>query len=140
MTVERSKRRSLLALTFIAKSTSKNLYNFSCLFCCCLAILVPGWNVTSSNPTATTATLHWTSLSENIYRGARYYTVVIKNMERIILAVETVSGNSTNIDMRGLKPSTSYHVEVYGVDNIGQPYKSLEAFISTKKGMPQLSF
>ena len=35
----------------------------------------------------------------------------------------------------GLIPSTMYRVEVYGVDEVGQPYKRLEIVISTKEGM-----
>ena len=44
-------------------------------------------------------------------------------------------GNTTAKDIMGLIPSTMYRVEVYGVDEAGQPYRSSEIVISTKEGM-----
>ena len=104
-------------------------------FSFCLAILVSGWNVTSSNLSATTFTLQWANLNAYIISEAEFYVIFIKNVQGIILLVEIVPGNTTAKDIMGLIPSTMYRVEVYGVDEVGQPYRISEIVISTKEGM-----
>jgi len=97
--------------------------------------LVTGWNVTSSNPSTTTFILHWANLNAYNISEAKFYVIFIKNVQGIILLAEIVPGNTTAKDIMGLIPSTMYRVEVYGVDEVGQPYKRLEIVISTKEGM-----
>lgn len=48
--------------------------------------------------------------------------------------METVPGSDTSADVKGLKPSTKYRLVVFGVDNTGQPYKSVETVVTTSKG------
>ena len=79
-------------------------------------------------------TIQWTELRANINRVATFYAILIKSTEKIILAVETVRGTARTVDIRGLKPSSKYRVSVYGVDDTGQPYKSLESLASTAEG------
>ena len=97
--------------------------------------MVSGWNVTSSNSSATTFTLQWANLNAYIISEAEFYVIFVKNVQGIILLVEIVPGNTTAKDIMGLIPSTMYRVEVYGVDEAGQPYRSSEIVISTKEGM-----
>ena len=79
-------------------------------------------------------TIQWTELRVNINRVATFYAILIKSTEEIITAVEIVRGTAKTVDIRGLKPSSKYRVSVYGVDDTGQPYKSLESLTSTTKG------
>ncbi len=51
-----------------------------------------------------------------------------------MFTIETFPGNTTNAVIKGLSPSTKYRVGVFGVDGIGQPYKSLESVTTTGKG------
>ena len=81
--------------------------------------------------------MHWLSLKAYIISEPRFYVIFIKNIQGILLFVETVPGNTTTVDIKELIPSTMYRVDVYGVDEAGQPYTSLEIVISTKEGMFQ---
>ena len=58
-------------------------------------------------------------------------------MQGTILTVGIVPGNATTTVIEMLSPSTRYRVRVFGVDGIGQPYKSLENVTTTEKGMGQ---
>ena len=55
-------------------------------------------------------------------------------MQGSIFTAETVSGNATSAVIKGLWPSTMYRVSVFGVDSIGQAYKSPESVITTTEG------
>ena len=99
------------------------------------AILVPGWNVTIVNPLSTSFTLQWSSLRRNINRFATFYIVLIKSSTGDLLAVEIVTGNSSTITVKGLRPSTQYRAGVYGIDDVGQAYKGVESLTSTTNGM-----
>jgi len=92
---------------------------------------VSGWNVTIFNLAFTSFNLNWTGLHTFVNQSAKFYLVEIKSIQGTILAVETVPGNVTSTVIEGLSPSTKYRVGVYGVNSIGQPYKSLENTITT---------
>ena len=70
-------------------------------------------------------------------RFPKYYIVEIKSFQGTILTVETVPGNATSTVIKGVGPSTKYRVVVFGVDSIGEPYKSLETTITTTAGRRQ---
>ncbi len=99
-----------------------------------LAIPVFGWNVTILQTDSTSFTLQWTSLDANVNHSAKFYIIEVKSNHGILLAMETVPGNSTFTDFKRLRPSTKYHVAVYGVDETGQPYKSLDSHVTTNEG------
>ena len=96
--------------------------------------MVSGWNVTTFNLAFSSFNLNWTELSTVVNQSAKFYIVEIKSIQGSILAVETVPGNLTSTVIEGLSPSTKYRVGVFGVDSIGQPYKSLETTITTFAG------
>jgi len=87
------------------------------------------------NADSTSFILQWTGLDANVNIGAGFYLIEVKSAERILLAVETVPGNTTSTDIKGLSPSSTYRVVVFGVDETGQPYKSVESVVTTKTGM-----
>ncbi|XP_078364332.1 uncharacterized protein LOC144648698 isoform X1 [Oculina patagonica] len=97
------------------------------------AIPVSGWNVTIYDLTSFSFTLQWTMLNSINNHYAAFYIVEVKSIQGTILAVETVPGNATTTVIKGLIPSTKYRVGVFGVDSIGQPYKSLESVTTTSK-------
>lgn len=96
-----------------------------------------GWNVTSWNAESTSLNIHWTKLRTKINREARFYLILTKNVEGVLLSIETVPGTTTTLDIKGLTPATKYRIHVYGIDDTGQSYKSLESLTSTRKGMLQ---
>lgn len=99
------------------------------------AILVAGWNLTILNADSTSFILQWSGLDVNVNRRAGFYLIEVKSAERVLLAVETVPGNTSSTDIKGLSPSSTYRVVIFGVDEIGQPYKSLESVVTMKAGM-----
>jgi len=99
-----------------------------------LAMVVSGWNVTIFDLAFTSFNLNWTELPAVVNQSAKFYLVEIKSIQGTILAVETVPGNVISTVIEGLSPSTKYRVSVFGVDSIGQPYKSLETTITTTAG------
>jgi len=99
------------------------------------AILVAGWNLTILNADSSSFILQWSGLDANVNRRAGFYLIEVKSAERVLLAVETVPGNTSSTDIKGLSPSSTYRVVIFGVDEIGQPYKSLESVVTVKAGM-----
>ena len=83
---------------------------------------------------ATSFTLQWTSLYTKTNRVASFYVILIKSTEGSVLAVEIVSGSTLSVTVNGLKPSARYRVGLYGIDGVGQSYKSQENLASTTKG------
>ena len=83
---------------------------------------------------ATSFILQWTSLYTKTNRVASFYVILIKSTEGSVLAVEIVSGSTLSLTVNGLKPSARYRVGLYGIDGIGQSYKSQENLASTTKG------
>ena len=99
------------------------------------AILVAGWNLTILNADSTSFNLQWTGLDASVNHRAEFYLIEVKSAEGILLAMKTVPGNTSSTDIKGLSPSSTYCLVVFGVDETGQPYKSLERVVTTKKGM-----
>lgn len=93
-----------------------------------------------SNQTSTSFAIQWTKLHTDDNRCANFYIMEVKSTQGIILALEIVPGNVTATVIKRLRPSTKYRVGVYGVDGIGQPYKSLESFASTNKSTKKECF
>ena len=99
-----------------------------------LAIPLLGWNVTIFNLTSTNFNLQWTKLYSVVNQYANFYLTEVKRFQGTVPTLETVPGNITSTIIKGLEPSSKYRVGVFGIDSIGQPYKSLESVITTKEG------
>jgi len=91
--------------------------------------------VTILNRESTSLTLHWTDLRSKINRDAEFYIILVKNTQGLLLYTETISGGTSTATIEELRPSTQYRVGVYGVDDDGQAYKSVENLTSTANGM-----
>ena len=102
-----------------------------------LAIPVLGWNVTIFTLTSTDFNLRWTKLFTVVNKYAKFYIVEVKSVQETVLTLETVPGNTTSTVIKGLKPSSKYRVGVFGIDSVGQPYKSLEINTTTLEGRGQ---
>ena len=107
-----------------------------------LAIPVYGWNVTILQANSSSFTLQWTRLdvNVNVNHSAKFYIIEIKSIQGILLTLETVPGNATSTEMKRLRPSTKYRAAVFGVDETGQPFKSMESIVTTSKGTDKLHF
>ena len=102
-----------------------------------LAIPLLGWNVSIFNLTSTNFHLQWTNLYSVVNQYANFYLIEVKSVQGTVLTLETVPGNLTSTIIKGLEPSSKYRVGVFGIDSVGQPYKSLESVITTKEGKRQ---
>ena len=102
---------------------------------CSLAISVLGWDVTIIRTDPTGIALEWTRLEENVNRSAQFYIIEVKSVQGMLLVMETVPGKAASTDVKRLRPSTKYRVVIFGVDETGQPYKSLESVVTTNNGM-----
>ena len=89
------------------------------------------------NLTSTSFNLRWTKLYSAVNQYANFYIIEVKNVQGTVLTIEAVSGNITNTVIKELKPSSKYNVGVFGIDSVGQPYKSLESVATTKEGKRQ---
>ena len=88
--------------------------------------------MTIVNLTSTSFNLEWTKLYSVVNQYAKFYIVERKSAQGRLLALKTVPAQSTLV--KSLRPSTKYRVSVFGIDSVGQPYKSFESVITTKEG------
>ena len=102
-----------------------------------LALPLLGWNVTVFNLTSTSFNLQWTALFTVVNKYAKFYIIEVKSVQGTVITLETVPGHTTSTLIKGLKPSSKYHVGVFGINSVGQPYKSLERVTTTKEGRRQ---
>ena len=72
-----------------------------------------------------------------VNKYANFYIIEVKSVQGTVLTLETVPGNTTSTVIKGLKPFFKYRVGVFGIDSIGQPYKSLEIDTTTLEGRTQ---
>ena len=70
---------------------------------------------------------------------AKLYIVEVKSTQGTTSAVVTIPENVTTTVITGLSPSKKYRVSVFGVDGIGQPYKSLERVATTGRNIGERS-
>ena len=93
--------------------------------------------MTLFNLTSTNFNLQWTKLFSVVNKYATFYIIEVKSVQGTVLTLETVPGNITSTVIKGLKPSSKYRVGVFGIDSVGQPYKSLEIYTTTLEGRRQ---
>ena len=98
------------------------------------APLLPGWPVTVDNITSTSIYIHWTNLTSYLGRPVQEYIVLLNRKNDSALAHKVTHGNQLSTEITGLMHLTNYTVEVFGVDEQGQPYRTPAVNTRTKKG------
>ena len=97
------------------------------------APLLPSWRVTVANTTSSSISIQWTNLTSLVNRRARTYIVFLNKDNESALANEITHGNHLTTEITGLSHSTNYTVMVIGVDELGQPYRSMAVNATTQE-------
>ena len=97
------------------------------------APLLTGWRVTVANTTSSSISVQWTNLTSLVNRQARNFIVLLNSNNGSALANKVTHGNQLTTEIIGLEHSTNYTVILVGVDEQGQPYKSLAVNATTEE-------
>ena len=101
-----------------------------------LAPVLPGWNLTISNETFSSFSVRWTNLTALLGSQVQHFIVLLKSSKNnnSIVVHRIVNGREEKTEMRRLLSSSEYTMEVFGIDQMGQPYRTLEVRARTLKG------
>lgn len=91
-----------------------------------------GWTVAAGNGT-TSLLVHWTNLTSLLNRQVRHYIILLNGTDGNPLAHKITDGKTLNTEVDGLKHSTTYRVQVFGVDELGRSYTTVEVISTTEK-------
>ena len=95
-----------------------------------------GWQLAISNETSSSFSVQWTNLTALLGSQVQHFIVFLKssinNVSNVVHKI--VHGKEEKTEMTGLLPSTQYTVEVFGIDKMGQPYRTLEVQARTLNG------
>ncbi|MBD3421167.1 MAG: hypothetical protein GF398_13710 [Chitinivibrionales bacterium] len=105
----------------------------------------PPQKVYLNNPPATTDSsvyLSWVPLGEEIFNYFSVYYDTASAVDRSdSLLADSLHRDSSSFTISGLKPATAYWFVVYGIDSLGNAYRSNETYTLTDDGTPaQVSF
>jgi len=102
---------------------------------------LPGWNLNISNETSSSFSVQWTNLTTLLGRQVQCFIVLFKsNRNNNSNAVhKIVNGREERTELTGLLSSSKYIVEVFGIDEMGQPYKTLEVQAMTLNGWEHIT-
>ena len=109
---------------------------FSFSFFFFLAPVLPGWNLTIGNETLSSFFVRWTNLSVLLGSQVQHFIVLLKSSKNNVSNVvhKIVHGTQEKTEMTGLLSSTQYTVDVFGIDKMGQPFRTLEVQARTLTG------
>ncbi|XP_074619287.1 uncharacterized protein LOC141878299 isoform X2 [Acropora palmata] len=98
-----------------------------------LAPVLPGWNLTISNETFSSFSVQWTNLTALLGSQVQHFIVLLKSSKNNngITVHKIVNGREDKTEMTGLLSSSQYTIEVFGIDQMGQPYRTLEVHAGT---------
>ena len=96
------------------------------------APLLSGWNVTVHNTTFSSMFVQWTNLTNILNRQVRHFIVLLNRNNGSALANKVARGNQLTTEIIGLKHSTNYTLEVFGIDERGNPYRTPEVDTRTQ--------
>ena len=101
-----------------------------------LAPVLPGWNLTISNETFSSFSVQWTNLTALLGSQVQHFIVLLKSSKNNngIMVHKIVNGREDKTEMTGLLSSSQYTIEVFGIDQMGQPYRTLEVHAGTLTG------
>ena len=84
------------------------------------------WNVSIDNKTATSMGVSWKNLSRLLSQNILHYLTVIKSGNGSIVSGNILQGNTTSDVLYGLSPYMEYRLNVLGVNDNGNVYKTSE--------------
>ena len=98
--------------------------------------MLPGWNLTISDESFSSFSLQWKNLSTLLGSQVQHYIVLLKSRKNnnSVVVHKVVNGREEKTEMTGLLSSSQYTVELYGVDKMGEPYRTLEVQATTLTG------
>ena len=101
-----------------------------------LAPVLPGWNLTISNETFSSFSVQWTNLTALLGNQVQHFIVLLKSSKNnnSIVVHKILNGREERTEMTGLFSSSQYTIEVFGIDQMGQPYRTLEVQARTLTG------
>ena len=100
------------------------------------APVLPDWYLTISNETYSSFSVQWTNLTALLGGQVEHFIVLLKSSKNNngIVAHKIVNGREEKMEMTGLWSSSQYTVEVFGIDKMGQPHRTLEVQARTLTG------
>ena len=103
--------------------------------------MLPDWNLTISNETYSSLSVQWTNLTALLGGQVEHFIVLLKlnKNNNSIVAHKIVNGREEKTEMTGLWSSSQYIVEVFGIDTMGQPYRTLEVQVRTLTGKTNIT-
>ena len=101
-----------------------------------LAPVLPGWNLTISNETLSSFSVQWTNLTALLGTQGQHFIVLLKSSKNnnSIVVHKIVNEREERTEMTGLLSSSQYTIEVFGIDQMGQPYRTIEVQARTLTG------
>ena len=98
--------------------------------------MLPGWNLTISDESFSSFSLQWKNLSTLLGSQVQHYIVLLKSRKNnnSVVVHKVVNRRKEKTEMTGLLSSSQYTVELYGVDKMGEPYRTLEVQATTLTG------
>ncbi|XP_078349649.1 uncharacterized protein LOC144634540 isoform X2 [Oculina patagonica] len=96
------------------------------------ATVLPGWTVSADNGT-TRLLIQWTNLKSILNRQVLYYIILLNKTDGNALDHKIIDGKRLSTEIDEIQHSTTYGVQVFGVDELGRPYRNLEVIAKTKK-------
>ncbi len=97
------------------------------------ATVLPGWTVSADNATSTSILIQWTNLTSLLKRQVHHYIIFLNKTEGDSLAYAITDGKRLNTEIDGLQHSTTYIVQVFGVDELRRSYRALEVVAETEQ-------
>ena len=99
---------------------------------CLSAALFSGWTVAVDNTTSTSILIQWANLTSLLNRQVLHYIILLNTTNVNAMAYEVKDGSRLSAEIDGLVHSTNYAVTVFGVDERGRPYKTIEVNATTR--------
>ncbi len=94
--------------------------------------MLPDWRVSADKGT-TSILIQWTNLTSLLNRQVHYYITFLNRTDGNALAHKSTDGKILSAEIDDLQHSTTYRVELFGVDELCRPYRNLEMMATTKK-------
>lgn len=95
--------------------------------------MLSGWKVTVENTSFSSIHIRWINLTSLLNRQVRHYIVFLNMNNGSSLSHKITDGRQLATEVAGLKPSSNYTVQVFGIDETGQPYRSVAEDARTTK-------